>query len=78
MEQDESYPFATIPTVENANIDDDIRYLLAHLADAKLDDLPLSELAYGPMLTKQGPRLGLCTWGQPAAADRGRPALGFT
>lgn len=40
----DSYSFATIPTVENANIDDDIRYLLNRLSDAKFEQVVVVDL----------------------------------
>ncbi|MBV8942473.1 MAG: YcaO-like family protein [Solirubrobacterales bacterium] len=44
VERGDFYSFATVPTVENANIDDDIRYLLDRLADAKFEHVVVVEL----------------------------------
>jgi ribosomal protein S12 methylthiotransferase accessory factor len=44
VEQDDSYSFATIPTIENANIDDDVRYLLDRLSDAKFEHVVVVDL----------------------------------
>jgi ribosomal protein S12 methylthiotransferase accessory factor len=43
-ERGDSVSFATIPTVENANIDDDIRYLLKRLADEDFDQVVVVDL----------------------------------
>ncbi len=43
-ERGESCSFSTVPTVENSNIDDDIRHLLDRLSDAHLDQVVVVDL----------------------------------
>src|SRR5207237_813665 len=43
-ERGDAYSFATIPTVENANIDEDIRYLLDRLSDASFEHVVVLDL----------------------------------
>lgn len=44
VERGDSFSFATVPTVENAKIDDDIRYLLDRLSEAGLEQVVVVDL----------------------------------